>query len=257
MTGSPVLRAVDLTKSFAGVRALDGVSFEVGKNEIVGLVGDNGAGKSTLINLLTGVYRPDRGFIEFEGEEVRFRSPADSRRAGIEPVYQTTAIVDLMNLWRNFYLGREITRGFGPFRWLDRKQMAETCMKVMREVGVNVRSAEESVAFLSGGERQSLCIGRCMTFDAKVVLLDEPTNALSITETRKVLDFARSVRDKGMSEIIVDHNIHHIYPIVDRFVVLRRGRKVAELIKDDVTPEDVIEAITMVREEEGHVEPVA
>lgn len=242
-----VLQAVSLSKSFAGVQALEDVSFEVGPQEIVGLVGDNGAGKSTLINLITGVYKPDRGKMLFEGEEVSFRSPADSRKRGIEPVYQNTAIVDLMNVWRNFYLGRELTHKVGPFHFLDRKRMAETTMAVMRDVGVHVRSADEGVAFLSGGERQSLCIGRCMTFDAKLVLLDEPTNALSITETRKVLDFATSVREKGMSEIIVDHNIHHIYPIVDKFVVLQRGRKVAELNKADVTAEDVIHAITKVR----------
>jgi simple sugar transport system ATP-binding protein len=240
MTHENVLEVRNLSKSFGAVHALSNVSFTVGKGEIVGLVGDNGAGKSTIINLLMGVYQPDEGEIYFEGKRVTFDSPRDTRATGIEPVYQNTAVVDLMNLWRNFYLGREATRSVGPFRVLDKKGMREKSIKMMWDIGVHVREADESVQYMSGGERQSLCIGRCMEFSGKLLLLDEPTAALSLKETDKVLKFAESVREKGLSEIIVDHNIIHIYPIVDKFVIMGRGRKVAELKKTDVSAEDVI-----------------
>jgi len=235
-----VLEVRNLSKSFGAVQALSEVSFTVGKGEIVGLVGDNGAGKSTIINLLMGVYQPDGGEIYFEGERVNFRSPRDTRATGIEPVYQNAAVVDLMNLWRNFYLGREVVKSFGPFSVLDRKEMREKSIRMMWDIGVHVRGADESVQYMSGGERQSLCIGRCMEFSGKLLLLDEPTAALSLKETDKVLKFAESVREKGLSEIIVDHNIIHIYPIVDKFIVMGRGRKVTELRKADVSAEDVI-----------------
>ena len=240
MTQENVLEVRNLSKSFGPVQALSNVSFTVGKGEIVGLVGDNGAGKSTIINLLMGVYQPDEGEIYFEGKRVTFDSPRDSRATGIEPVYQNTAVVDLMNLWRNFYLGREVTRSFGPFSVLDKKEMKKKSIEMMWDIGVHVREADESVQYMSGGERQSLCIGRCMEFSGKLLLLDEPTAALSLKETDKVLKFAESVREKGLSEIIVDHNIIHIYPIVDKFVIMGRGRKVTELRKTDVSAEDVI-----------------
>ncbi len=223
MTQENVLEVRNLSKSFGAVQALSNVSFTVGKGEIVGLVGDNGAGKSTIINLLMGVYQPDEGEIYFEGKRVTFDSPRNSRATGIEPVYQNTAVVDLMNLWRNFYLGREVTKSFGPFSVLDKKEMKKKSIEMMWDIGVHVREADESVQYMSGGERQSLCIGRCMEFSGKLLLLDEPTAALSLKETDKVLKFAESVREKGLSEIIVDHNITHIYPIVDKFVIMERG----------------------------------
>jgi simple sugar transport system ATP-binding protein len=240
MTQENVLEVRNLSKSFGAVQALSNVSFTVGKGEIVGLVGDNGAGKSTIINLLMGVYQPDEGEIYFEGKRVTFDSPRNSRATGIEPVYQNTAVVDLMNLWRNFYLGREVTKSFGPFSVLDKKEMKKKSIEMMWDIGVHVREADESVQYMSGGERQSLCIGRCMEFSGKLLLLDEPTAALSLKETDKVLKFAESVREKGLSEIIVDHNIIHIYPIVDKFLIMERGRKVTELRKTDVSAEEVI-----------------
>jgi simple sugar transport system ATP-binding protein len=240
MNQENILEIRNISKSFGAVQALSNVSFTVGRSEIVGLVGDNGAGKSTIINLLMGVYQPDEGDIYFEGKRVTFVSPRNSRATGIEPVYQSTAVVDLMNLWRNFYLGREVTRSFGPFRVLDKAEMKKKSIEMMWDIGVHVREADESVQYMSGGERQSLCIGRCMEFSGKMLLLDEPTAALSLKETDKVLKFAESVREKGLSEIIVDHNVYHIYPIVDKFVIMGRGRKITELRKDDVSAEDVI-----------------
>jgi simple sugar transport system ATP-binding protein len=243
MNQENILEIRNISKSFGAVQALSNVSFTVGRSEIVGLVGDNGAGKSTIINLLMGVYQPDEGDIYFEGKRVTFVSPRNTRAIGIEPVYQSTAVVDLMNLWRNFYLGREVTRSFGPFRVLDKAEMKKKSIEMMWDIGVHVREADESVQYMSGGERQSLCIGRCMEFGGKMLLLDEPTAALSLKETDKVLKFAESVREKGLSEIIVDHNVYHIYPIVDRFVIMGRGRKITELRKADVSAEDVIETL--------------
>lgn len=239
----PLLRVIELSKRFGGVQALKKVSFNLDSQEIIGLVGDNGAGKSTLINLLMGVFPLDKGEIYFNEKKVQFSSPQESRKAGIEPVYQHTALIDLMSLWRNFFLGREITYKVGPFGFLDKKVMRKVCMDVMKDIGVHVKSADEGVDFLSGGERQSVCIGRCMYFEAKLLLLDEPTAALSVKETKRVLDFIGEVKEQGLSEIIVDHNIYHIYPVVDKFVILDRGVKIAELKKDDVSPEDVIQII--------------
>ena len=244
-----LLSAQGISKSFGGIAALADVSFDVGQAEIVGLVGDNGAGKSTFISILMGVTPPDTGSIQFDGQQARFRSPREAREAGIEPVYQQSALVDLMNLWRNFFLGREITRRIGPFRFLDKKAMKEASMGIVKEIGVGLRAADEGVSNLSGGERQAICIGRSMHFDAKLLLLDEPTAALSVRETQRVLRFAKERRKRGVSVIIVDHNIHHIYPIVDKFVVLERGRKIAEIRPDEATAEDVIRTISL-----GHYE---
>jgi len=240
----PLLRIINISKQFGGVRALNNVSFDVGHKEIVGLVGDNGAGKSTIINVLMGVFSPDSGQIVFDGEIVHFSSPRDARTAGIEPVYQQAALVDLMPLWRNFFLGREVNHKVGPFWFLDKRAMRRASMNIVRDIGVGVRHADESVDFLSGGERQAICIGRSMYFDAKLLLLDEPTAALSIKESRRVLQFAEESRERGLSVIIVDHNIYHIFPIVDKFVVLNRGEKIAEIEKEKVSPEEVIRVIT-------------
>jgi len=247
-----LLSAIEVSKAFGGVRALDKVSFEVNRGEIVGLVGDNGAGKSTFINVLMGVFRPDSGKIIFDGKETHFASPREAREAGIEPVYQQASLVDLMCLWRNFFLGREVTHKIGPFRFLDKRAMRKASMAIIRNIGVGLRTADESVSFLSGGERQAICIGRSMYFDAKLLLLDEPTAALSVKESQRVLRFAGESRDRGVSVIIVDHNIHHIYPIVDKFIALDRGKKVAELPKHEVTPEEVIRVITTGRYQQSN-----
>ena len=240
-----------ISKRFGGICALQDISFQVGQAEIVGLVGDNGAGKSTFINILMGVIAPDAGEIRFDGRRVRFTSPKQARQAGIEPVYQQSALADLMNLWRNFFLGRELVRWVGPFRLLDKKAMRRASMAIVNEIGVGLRSADEGVRRLSGGERQAICIGRSMHFDAKLLLLDEPTAALSVRETRRVLRFAEESKSRGVSVIIVDHNIHHIYPIVDKFVVLDRGRKLAEINQCDVCAEDVIQVVASGRYECG------
>ena len=239
-----LVQMVNIKKKFGQVEALKGVNFSVGKSEIVGLVGDNGAGKSTLIKILTGVFPADTGEIYFEGKQVWFRSPAEARRAGIETVYQGFGVVELMNVYRNFFLGREIARKVGLFKLLDHRKMIEECERVIRDIGVRIRSAREPTGILSGGERQAVNIGRAMYFNAKLIILDEPTTALSVKETEHILKFIEKVRDEtGASIIFITHNIHHVARVADRFVVLDRGRKIGDFRKEEVSPEQIIDLI--------------
>lgn len=239
-----LVQMVNIKKKFGRVEALKGVNFLVGKSEIVGLVGDNGAGKSTLIKILTGVFPADMGEIYFEGKLVRFGSPAEARRAGIETVYQGFGVVELMNVYRNFFLGRETVRKIGFLRILDHQKMIEECERVIRDIGVRVRSAREPTGILSGGERQAINIGRAMYFNAKLIILDEPTTALSVKETEHILKFIEKVRNEtGASIIFITHNIHHVARVADRFVILDRGRKIGDFRKEEVSPEQIIDVI--------------
>lgn len=238
------MEMVNISKSFGRVQALKDVNCTVGYKEVLGLLGDNGAGKSTLIKILVGLYPPDKGEIYFEGERAQFSSPQEARARGIETVYQDLALVDLMSISRNFSLGREPTRRVGPFKFLDKRGMDEVCAKSLTEIGIAVRSPDESVSLLSGGERQSISIGRAMHFGAKLLILDEPTASLSIKETVKVLGYVREAKKRGISVIFITHNIYHVYPVADRFAILDRGIKVRDFNKKDVTPEDIIDIIS-------------
>jgi len=241
----PLVQMVNISKSFGTVQALKNVDFDVGRQEVMGLVGDNGAGKSTLIKILTGVFPPDTGEIYFEGKKVEIRSPKEARDLGIETVYQDLALIPLMSISRNFFLGREPVIRVGPFRFMDKRKMDVTVRQVLSEIGINVRSPEEPVAILSGGERQSVAIGRALHFGAKLLILDEPTSALSVRETHKVLDFILEAKDRGLSIIFITHNIYHVYSVADRFTILEHGRKVATLNKAEVSAEDIIEIIRL------------
>ncbi len=233
-----------IVKRFGHVEALRGVDFSVRRAEIVGLVGDNGAGKSTLVKTIVGVYQPDEGEIYFEGRRVQFRSPREARAAGIEIVYQHLALIDLLSISRNIFLGREPVRRLGPLRVLDKHYMNSEAWRILQEIGVKrIRSPEDRVAKLSGGERQSVAIARAMYFKAKLLILDEPTAALSVRETRRVLDHILDVKKQGVSVVFITHNIYHVYEVADRIVVLDHGRKIADVRKEDVTPEEVIEII--------------
>lgn len=239
----PLVRMVNISKSFGTVQALKNVDFEVDYQEVMGLVGDNGAGKSTLIKILTGVFPPDTGEIYFEGKKVEIRSPREARALGIETVYQDLALIPLMSISRNFFLGREPVVKFGPFKFLDKRKMDWTVREVLSEIGIRVRSPDEPVAVLSGGERQSVAIGRALHFGAKLLILDEPTSALSVRETHKVLDFILEAKDRGLSIIFITHNIYHVYSVADRFTILEHGRKVATFRKDEVSAEEIIEIV--------------
>ncbi len=236
-------KMVNMEKYFGAVQALKKVSIEVQSGEILGLLGDNGAGKSTLIKILAGVFPPDKGEIFFEGSRVNFSSPRDARAMGIETVHQALSLVDIMSISRNFFLGREPTRRIGPIRLLDRKKMNEECEKAVTGLGVRVRSPNEFVSILSGGERQAISIGRAMHFKVKLLILDEPLAALSVRETREVLRQVEKVRESGVSVIFITHNVYHVYPVAERFVMLDRGIKIGEVYKKDASPEDIIEII--------------
>ncbi|MEM0377336.1 MAG: ATP-binding cassette domain-containing protein [Thermofilum sp.] len=241
---SHLLEMRGIVKRFGPVEALKGVDFHVGRAEVVGLVGDNGAGKSTLVKIIAGVYQPDAGEIYWEGSPRIFRDPGEARAAGIEIVYQHLALIDLLSIERNIFLGREPVRKIGPLAILQRRRMSEEAMKVLQEIGLKrIRSPSVRVAKLSGGERQSVAIGRAMHFKAKLLLLDEPTAALSVRETRAVLDHILDVKKQGTSVVIISHNIYHVYEVADRIVVLDHGRKIADVPKEKVTPEEIIEVI--------------
>ena len=232
-----------IVKNFGKVQALKGVDFCVGENEVVGLLGDNGAGKSTLIKILVGYYQPDEGEIYFEGKKVNFRSPWDSRRLGIETVYQDLALVNLMPLWRNFFLGRELKKKILGLELLDVHKMKRLSLDYLKTVGINLRSANETVAFLSGGERQAVAIARALYFGAKLLILDEPTAALSVGETKRVLELITETKKKGISVIFITHNIYHVYEVADRLVILEKGEKIGDYKKEEVTPEMVMDII--------------
>jgi len=236
-------KMVNIEKYFGAVQALKKVTIEVRSGEILGLLGDNGAGKSTLIKVLAGVFPPDRGEIFFEGNRVNFSSPKDARAMGIETVHQALSLVDIMSISRNFFLGREPTRRIGPIHLLDRKKMNEECEKAVTGLGVRVRTPNEFVSILSGGERQAISIGRAMHFKVKLLILDEPLAALSVRETREVLKQVEKARESGVSVIFITHNVYHVYPVAERFVMIDRGIKIGEVYKKDASPEDIIEII--------------
>lgn len=238
-----MVEMVNICKKFGEVEALRGVDFTVCRDEVVGLVGDNGAGKSTLIKILNGLFPPDSGEIFFEGRKVRFSSPKEARDAGIETVYQALGLVDLMSISRNFFLGRELTRKVFSLPLLDLSQIKQECSKVLTEIGVRKRSPDTVTAVLSGGERQSINIGRAMYFKAKLVILDEPTTALSVKETEIVLRFIEELKKAMVPVIFITHNIYHVYQVADRFTILDRGIKIGDFLKKDVTPEDIMEVI--------------
>ncbi len=243
MENIPLVEMKGIYKNFGRVYALKGVDFSVGKNEVVGLLGDNGAGKSTLIKILVGLHQPDKGEIYFEGKRVNFTSPKDARNYGIETVYQDLALIGLMSISRNFFLGREPITKVGPFNILRKREMDKVAKEVLTDIGVKVRSVDEAVSFLSGGERQAIAIGRGIYFGAKLLILDEPTAALSVKETRKVLDLILEAKQKGLSVVFITHNIYHVYEVADKLTLLEHGKKVGDFVKKDVTPEEIIDII--------------
>lgn len=245
---TPIVLMERIVKRFGTITALNGVDFDVHRHEVVGLLGDNGAGKSTLIKVLTGVHTPTGGQIYFEGEPVEIPSPREARAMGIETCYQDLALVPLMSITRNFFLGRELRRKAGPFDWLDMREMDKQTRESLKHIGIEIRSPKEKVGKLSGGERQSIAIGRARHFGAKVLILDEPTSALSVGETRKVLSYTHAARERGLGVIFITHNVSHVYKVADRFTIIRRGDMVGTYNKDEVTEDDIADLITGARE---------
>jgi simple sugar transport system ATP-binding protein len=238
--GTPLVELQHVSKYFGTVIALKDVSMSVYPGEVMCLLGDNGAGKSTLIKIISGVHPPDEGKLFVEGCEVHFASPRDALNAGIATVYQDLAIVPLMSISRNFFLGSEPTRGWGPFRRFDVARADRITRQELAKMGIYVRDTAQAVGTLSGGERQSVAIARAVYFGAKVLILDEPTAALGVKEAGVVLRYVAQARARGLGVVFITHNIHHAYPIGDRFTILNRGRSYGTFKKSEVSREEVV-----------------
>jgi simple sugar transport system ATP-binding protein len=242
---APLVEMTAIEKHYGGVTALGGVDFTVGQAEVVGLLGDNGAGKSTLAKILAGAVAPSAGEIRFKGSVVRFRSAREAIDAGIETIYQDSALVEQMSIGRNLFLGREPTRSWGPIRSMDRSYIKETTRELMNRVGiVKDIDPDTPIASLSGGERQAIAIARAMFFEADLIIMDEPTNNLGVEEADGVMRFIREAKSVGHSSILISHNIHHVFMVVDRVVVLRHGLKVGDVPRDQTSIQEVEELIT-------------
>jgi ABC-type sugar transport system ATPase subunit len=290
----PLLRAVNLTKRFGGLVAVENVSFDVRPGEVIGLVGDNGAGKSTFIKMISGVYQPDDGEIYFDGKKVSFIDPRDARDLGIETIYQDLALAENLDVGSNIFLGREMKKRFiseklsriiissafalplaALLAWLglqfykipglvlgllfglasgfvlgwlfgsvtqivDRKTMMGESTKALKRLDIEIPSLTQQVRNLSGGQRQSVAIARSIYWNAKVMIMDEPTAALGVSEQRKVLSLVRTLADHGVPVIIISHNMQDVFAVADRIVILRRGRKVGEEVSAETTPDKIV-----------------
>jgi simple sugar transport system ATP-binding protein len=237
----PLIEARKIVKYFGSVVALYDVSLTVRAGEVLCLLGDNGAGKSTLIKVLSGVHAPDAGEMLVDGSEVRFTSPRDALQAGIATVYQDLAMIPLMSISRNFFLGSEPTKGFGPMRTFDSAYADRVTLEELRKMGIDLRDTSQPVGTLSGGERQSVAIARAIHFGAKVLILDEPTSALGVKEAGVVLRFIAQARDDGLGVIFISHNVNHAYLVGDRFSILDRGRSRGTYLRAELTPADLLE----------------
>jgi simple sugar transport system ATP-binding protein len=242
----PLLEARRIVKSFGRVRALRGASFTVQPGEVVALIGDNGAGKSTLVKTLSGVHEPDDGEIRFEGRPVAIPDPHAARELGIETVYQDLALAPDLESSANLFLGREATRPgvLGKLGFIDKREMRRHTQDAFRTLGVGVQDPAAAVATLSGGQRQGVAVARAVNWAGKVVFMDEPTAALGVVQTRNVLDLILRVRERGLSVVLISHNMPEVFEVADRIEVLRLGERVARFKRGDVSMEDVVGAMT-------------
>ncbi|MEO7020085.1 MAG: ATP-binding cassette domain-containing protein [Ktedonobacteraceae bacterium] len=240
-SGEPRLSLRGISKSFGAVRALTDVDFEVYPGEVVGLIGDNGAGKSTLIKVIAGVGPADSGDIFIDGHVVKIPSPQAAGHLGLETVYQDLALCDNLDVVSNLFLGRE-ERSF--LRFLNEAEMEHRTLEVLRSLDVKLPSARTLVASLSGGQRQSIAVAKCILRQAKVVLLDEPTAALGVAQTKQVLALIRRLREQGLAVVVISHNLADVFEVVDRAIVLRLGRRVGTFTIKETTPERLVAAIT-------------
>jgi D-xylose transport system ATP-binding protein len=243
----PLLEAKGVTKRFGAVQALTAVDFEVDAGEVVALVGDNGAGKSTLIKALAGTQPGDEGEYVFDGKAATIKSPLDAKRLGIATVYQDLALCDNLDVVANLYLGEEAVESGpqGALRVIDEIAMEKRAVELLDSLSVTtLRSVRTEVGSLSGGQRQSVAIARSLLVDPKVVILDEPTAALGVAQTRQVLDLVKRLRERGLGVVLISHNMVDVFQVADRVIVLRLGRRVATYTVSETTPEEVVGAIT-------------
>jgi len=238
-----VLDLQGISQHFGAIQALVDVDLALSPGEVLGLMGDNGAGKSTLVKIVAGNFPPSAGTILLDGEEVRFHSPLDARRHGIEIVYQDLALCNNLTASLNVFMGRELTRGWGPFRVLDRRAMIRRAGELFAELKSETRP-KDLVMQMSGGQRQAVAIARTRLSDPKLVLMDEPTAAISVRQVAEVLDMIRHLKESGHAVILISHRMPDVFAVSDRVAVLRRGQKVADKTIDEITPEDVTGLIT-------------
>jgi len=239
----PILKMKGICKYFGGVHALEDVDFELYPNEILALVGDNGAGKSTLIKIISGVYTQDRGEIYLEGKRVDIQSPSDARALGIETVYQELALVETRDVAANFFLGREPTKGrLGIF--VDKKKITEVTVHTLKKLSITLPSLRTPVRYLSGGQRQAMAVGRAIAWGRKIIIMDEPTSALGVEESRKVLILVKQLKEHGASVIIISHNLRHVFSVAERIIVLRGGRRIGSRVKSETNVDEIVKLIT-------------
>src|SRR5205809_4697145 len=248
MTMAHLLEADHISKYYGNIVALKDISTYVNAGEVTCILGDNGAGKSSFIKLLSGVHQPDAGSLRVDGEEVHFSSPRDARGRGIATVYQDLAMVPLMSIWRNFFLGAEPMRQLGPIRRFDARTARHTVREQLREMGIDIRDPDQAVGTLSGGERQSVAIARAVYFGARVLILDEPTSALGVKQAGVVLRYIVQARDRGVAVIFITHNPHHAYPVGDRFVILNRGQSLGNYAKKELDRQELVRLMAGGRE---------
>jgi simple sugar transport system ATP-binding protein len=239
-----LLEVRDVVKRFGGLVAVDHVSMGVGAGEVVGLLGDNGAGKSTLIKVISGVYRADEGTILFQGAPVHIASPMDALARGIETIYQDLALAENLDTPANIFLGREkLKRWLGVLPVLDHAYMREESRSVLKRLDIEIPSLANRIRALSGGQRQAVAISRSIYWDAKLLIMDEPTAALGVAEQKKVLDLVNRLKSHGIGIIVISHQMHDVFSVADRLVIMRRGEKVAELSTRDTSPDEVVSLI--------------
>ncbi|QIB42742.1 ATP-binding cassette domain-containing protein [Streptomyces aureoverticillatus] len=236
---TPLVELDAVSKYYGNIRALEGVSLEVHAGEISCVLGDNGAGKSTLIKIIAGLHQHDAGTLRIEGEETRLSSPREALDRGIATVYQDLAVVPLMPVWRNFFLGSEPTKGAGPFTRMDVDLMRRTTHAELLRMGIDLRDVDQPIGTLSGGERQCVAIARAVYFGAKVLVLDEPTAALGVKQSGVVLKYVAAARDAGLGVVLITHNPHHAYLVGNRFVLLKRGAMSGSHARDEITLDEL------------------
>lgn len=236
---APLIELKSIEKHFGPVIALSGVTFDVKAGECHCLLGDNGAGKSTFIKTMSGVHKPSSGEILVDGKKIAFESPRDAMAAGIATVYQDLAMIPLMSVTRNFWMGREPEKRFGPFKFIDFDKANKVTLEEMASMGIHLRGAEQAVGTLSGGERQTVAIARAVYFGAKVLILDEPTSALGVRQTSNVLATIDKVRKRGIGVVFITHNVRHAMAVGDRFTVLNRGKTLGTAKRGEIKPEEL------------------
>lgn len=235
----PLLEAEGIDKWFGNVHAVNNVDVKVNPQEIIGLIGDNGAGKSTLVKILVGLLEPTKGKIKFKGKEVKLNSVKDSRALGIEIVYQEQALVECFSVAKNIFLGREPVKRVGPVNIIDKDKMVRESERLVKKLGLRIADMDQEAQYCSGGEKQGVALARALSFKSDLVILDEPTTAMSVEAVKQILSMLKELKKEGASVIIITHRIDQLYPIADRFIFMRGGKKVAEVGKESTSRAEV------------------